>query len=168
LPALVGMMDKPRRRAAARDGHLERVDDELGAHVIGHRPADDAAAVGILDGGEVQPALPCAQVCDVGDPEHVGRLRPEAPFDEVVGDADAGHPDRRPAALAGHQAADAGLAHQPLHALARSADPVREPQVGVDPRRAVDLAVIAVDLLDLLAQPRSVSARSDGARLAHS
>ena len=31
-------------RPAPGDGHLERVDDELGAHVIGHRPADDPAA----------------------------------------------------------------------------------------------------------------------------
>jgi hypothetical protein len=31
-------------RPAAVQGHLERVDDEFGAHMIGHRPADDAAA----------------------------------------------------------------------------------------------------------------------------
>jgi hypothetical protein len=28
---------------AAQAGHLERVDDELGAEVIGDRPADDTA-----------------------------------------------------------------------------------------------------------------------------
>ena len=111
---------------------------------------------------------PTCEVRDVGDPEHVGRLRPEAPFDEVVGDADAGHPDRRPAALAGHQAAEAGLAHQSLHALARDADPVREPQVGVDPRRAVDAPVVLVDLLDPLDQPRVRERPVRRARLAHS
>ena len=56
LRALVGMMNEPGRRPAAMKRHLERVDDELGAHVVGHRPADDPAAVGVLDGGEIQPA----------------------------------------------------------------------------------------------------------------
>lgn len=38
-------------------GHLERVDDELAAHVLGHRPADDHPQERVLDGCEVEPAL---------------------------------------------------------------------------------------------------------------
>ena len=68
LRTLVGMMDQAGARPAALHGHLERGDDELGAHVVGHAPADDAAAVGVLDGGEIEPALPGAQVGDVGNP----------------------------------------------------------------------------------------------------
>jgi hypothetical protein len=52
--------------------HLEGVGDELGAEVVGHRPADDPAAVEVLDGDEVEPSLPGAQVGDVGDPAAVG------------------------------------------------------------------------------------------------
>ena len=37
LRALVGVVDQPGLGAAARDGHLQRVDDELCAHVVGHR-----------------------------------------------------------------------------------------------------------------------------------
>jgi hypothetical protein len=43
LLALVGVMDQTRSWVSAGDGHLERVDDELGAQVVAHRPADDAA-----------------------------------------------------------------------------------------------------------------------------
>jgi hypothetical protein len=32
---------------------LRRVDDQFGAHVVGHRPADDRPREGVLDGGEV-------------------------------------------------------------------------------------------------------------------
>jgi hypothetical protein len=79
---------------AARDGHLERVDDELGAHVVGHAPADDPTAVGVLHGRQLQPALPGAQVGDVGQPQDVRRVAPEPALDEIVGDPDAGRAQR--------------------------------------------------------------------------
>jgi hypothetical protein len=56
--ALVAVVDQAGLGAAARDGHLERVDDELGAEVVGDRPADDPAAVAVHHRGQVQPALP--------------------------------------------------------------------------------------------------------------
>jgi hypothetical protein len=65
------------RQAGASEGRLQRVDDEFGAHVIGHGPAHDPAAVGVLDGSEVDPALPGPQVGDLSDPEHVRRRGPE-------------------------------------------------------------------------------------------
>jgi hypothetical protein len=89
--------------APAVQAHLERVDDELVAHVIGHRPAHDLAAIGVLDGGEIEPAFPGPQVGDIGEPEHVRLGRAKAPFDEVVSDANAGHTDRRAAALLRHK-----------------------------------------------------------------
>jgi hypothetical protein len=120
--------------------HLQRVDDELGAHVVGDRPADDPAAVCVLDGGEIEPALPGAHVGDVGDPQHVGPVGPEAPLDEVAGVGDA---DRGPAALDLRQARQADLTHQAPHALARDHDAFAEAQLGGDASRAVDAAVLA-------------------------
>ena len=80
----------PARRPAPLDGHLQRVDDELRAHVVGHRPADDPAAVGVLDRGQVQPALPGPQVGHVRDPEHGSAPAGEnCALDEVIGDPDA-------------------------------------------------------------------------------
>jgi hypothetical protein len=69
--------------------------------VIGHRPADDAAAEEVLDGDQVQPALPGSEIRDVGDPEPIARRREERAIDEVPANANARHPDRRLAALVG-------------------------------------------------------------------
>jgi hypothetical protein len=41
LAALIGVPDQSGRGPALRERHLQRVDDELGARVIGHAPADD-------------------------------------------------------------------------------------------------------------------------------
>ena len=57
LTALVAVVNEPARWAAPVRGHLQRVDDQFLAHVIGHAPADNPAAVGVLDCGEVQPAF---------------------------------------------------------------------------------------------------------------
>jgi hypothetical protein len=48
-------MDESRPWPSARDGHLERVDDELCAEIVAHRPADDAAGEAVDDRGESQP-----------------------------------------------------------------------------------------------------------------
>jgi hypothetical protein len=47
-------------RLAARGGHLERIDDELSARVVSHRPADDPAA-----------AVAVHHACEVPQPSHV-------------------------------------------------------------------------------------------------
>jgi hypothetical protein len=104
LAALVGVVNETAIGAATVQRHVQRVDDELGAHVIGHRPANDRAGVGVLNGGEVQPALPGAQVGDVGEPQHVRGSRPELALNKVISDPDAGHDDRCSPALAWHKA----------------------------------------------------------------
>jgi len=40
--------------ATAGERHLERVDDQLCAEMVGHRPADDPPRVQVLDVREVQ------------------------------------------------------------------------------------------------------------------
>ena len=57
------------RRSALRDGHVERGQDELGAEMGGHRPADDAATPRVEHDGEIQEADPRGNVRDVGDPQ---------------------------------------------------------------------------------------------------
>jgi hypothetical protein len=148
------MMNESGARPTAVQRHLKGVDDQLTAHMIGHRPADDPAAVGVLDGGEVDPALPGAQIGDVGHPQQVRPVGAKAALDEVVGDADPGDADRCAAALARDQARQARNAHQALHAFARDDHALAEPKLGRDAARAVDAAVLGVDGLDLLDQPR--------------
>ena len=124
------------------------------------------AAVGVLDGGQVEPALPGAQVGDVGDPEHVRRGRAEnwrstrssatrTPGTRIV---------VRPR-LRRTSPRDAGLrASAAPRACATTRTPCAEAQLGVDARRAVDAAVRRVDRADLLGQPRVGQRRGPTAR----
>lgn len=107
-----------------------------------------------MDGGEIQPALPGAQVGDVGDPQHVRLAGPELAFDEIVSDPDAGHTDRGAALLDLHEPRDPGLAHQPLDPLTRDVNTLAEAKLGLHPPRTVDTTSTLVNGRDLLGQPR--------------
>ena len=48
MGATVGVQDRPRLWPALPAGHLQGVDDELGADVVGDLPADDPPGVGAL------------------------------------------------------------------------------------------------------------------------
>jgi hypothetical protein len=61
LRSLVAVMHESGLGPAAMQGHLQRVDDELGTHVVGHRPADDQPRVEVLQRHEVAAALPGLQ-----------------------------------------------------------------------------------------------------------
>ncbi len=139
---------------ASGDGHLEGVEDEVGAEVIGDLPADDRPRVHVEDERHIQPARPRRHVRDVGDPQLVGSLRDEVAVDEVWGPVRAVVGDGRVALLASDHATDAHLGHQPLHGAPGDRVPLAAeflvdppgPVAGVvrDPRRA-DL-----DLVDLV------------------
>jgi hypothetical protein len=77
-------MDRARREPAPADGHLKDRDDELGAHVGLHRPANDPAAEKIPNGGEILPALAGADLLDVGRLRAIGSVGPEFAADEVT------------------------------------------------------------------------------------
>ena len=66
LRAAVGVGDDAGDGAAAGgDGHAEGVEDELGAHVVGHRVAEQPAGAEIEHRRQVQPALTGGDVGDV-------------------------------------------------------------------------------------------------------
>jgi hypothetical protein len=56
------------------DRHLQRVDDQAGAHVLGQLPADDHPSGQVDHRGQIQPALTGAQVSDVPDQPLPGDL----------------------------------------------------------------------------------------------
>jgi hypothetical protein len=137
LTAVVGVMDRPFRRPAPTNGHLERSDDELGAHVLGHRPADDPAAEEVLHRGQVQPALTGVDLLDVGRPHAVRSLGTELTADEVTEGLHALDTDRAAlaaAALVG--SLKARQRHEPRDALLTHADALAA-QHGVHPRAAI-------------------------------
>jgi hypothetical protein len=124
---------------AAPEGHLDRIDDQLGAQVLAHRPADHHAAVGVDDHRQVQPAGPGAHVGDVGDPQRVRAAGDKATIDQIGG--------RRPKWIGLGGASEAapvgplepGLAHQAGDPLSPVAVAVG-PQLGVDAGGAVGAA----------------------------
>jgi hypothetical protein len=121
------MRDGPVSRSAPQAGHLEGVNDELGAQVIGDRPADDTTGPGIDDHGEIDPALGRGALGDVLDPQPVRSLRAEPAVHQVVrwrvGHPSTGAADRASPAA---DALQATFPHQPLDPLA--VHPAAEPE----------------------------------------
>src|SRR5690349_13766878 len=68
LASLVRVVDDV-RRSTLLDGHVQRVEHELGAEMGRHRPADDATTPNVEHDGEVEEPSPGGDVRDIGDPE---------------------------------------------------------------------------------------------------
>ena len=122
--------------------------------MVGHRPADDQPGEQVLHVREVQEPFPGRDVGDVRRPRLVRAVRAKVALHQVGSDPDAGQPDGGAPTLARQKPGDTGRLHQPLDALAPDADPLLEPQLGVDPPGAIGAVRVGVDLLDLLGQPR--------------
>ena len=148
LRAPVGVDDGPGLGAALPAGHLQGVDDELGADVVRDRPADDASGERVHDGAAVDPSVVGAVLGDVGEPHPIRRLSDELALDEVVVGGRLGLPVAMFALVA--DPAQASDAHQARDALTAADQAEAEAELGVDPRRAVGAARVVVDLHDRL------------------
>jgi hypothetical protein len=82
LAALIGVVNDVRGPTPI-DRHIESVQDEFGAQVAGHCPADDAAAEDIEYDGQEQKARPSGNVRDVGNPQLVRHCRHEVALNEI-------------------------------------------------------------------------------------
>ena len=138
--------------ASAQAGHLEGVDDQFGAQVVGDGPADDAAGVGVQDDGAVDPALLGAVLGDVGDPQRVRAVGDEPAVDQVCRRSGVRVADGAPALSAPVHADDSVFAHEPLDAFAPDPYALSEAELGVHPWRAVGVARSGVDVADDLDQ----------------
>ena len=69
---------------AAPAGHLEGVDDQFGAHVVGDRPADDDPAEDVEHGGAVDLALAGGVFGNVGDPQSIRCVGDEPALHQVL------------------------------------------------------------------------------------
>lgn len=130
----------PGRRPAPPPSHVQSVEDQLGAQVIGDRPSDDAAGEDVQDDRAVDPALSGAVLGDVGDPEPVRAVGGEPPVDQVRRRLCRGIPDGAAAPATSMDALQTGRAHQPLDAFAAAADTTLEAQLSVDARCAIGAA----------------------------
>jgi hypothetical protein len=100
--------------------HLEGVDDQLGAHVIRDRPADDHAAEGVEDDSEVDVAVSGRVLGDVHAPQPVRSVGLNARFTRSCVGVAAG---AAPASMTPIDALELGLALQPLHPFAAQRTP---------------------------------------------
>jgi hypothetical protein len=110
-----------RQIGAVRAGpqrHLERVEDEGGAHVAGELPADDAAGERVEHEAEEHGPLPAAQIGEVRHPQRVRSLCGELAVDKIRPPRRErirrGCPPRLPTPLRPGQALDA---HQPRNLI---------------------------------------------------
>ena len=72
LRSAVGMEYHSGRRVTPTTGHLEGIDDQAGAHVIGDCPTDNGPRVQVDHGCQVRPTGPGPDVGDVTAPRDVG------------------------------------------------------------------------------------------------
>jgi hypothetical protein len=85
LNPAIGMMDQLGQvlAVASADGHLERVEGQIGAQGLRHSPSDDAPGEGIGDEAGVAKACPGPYVGDVREPQAVGGVGEELTIDQV-------------------------------------------------------------------------------------
>ena len=112
------------------------IEDQLAVERGSRGPADDLPREQVQNYREIEPALPCPDVRDVGDPSRVWPRHGELPLEDI------GDQGRRlanvlaPGAIA-VQGAQVVLAHQPLDAML-AAGFSRFAQIEKDARRALD------------------------------
>ena len=90
LRALVRMHEHPLLRLTPPQGHEQGIENQLARQGRFHRPADDFARIQIHNHCQVQPALPRADIGDVGNPGAVRCVDAELPIEPIR------RQDRRP------------------------------------------------------------------------
>ena len=144
---------------AAQPGHVQSIGDQLGAQMIGDRPAHHPAGEHIEDDRGIHPALTRAVLGDVGDPEPVRALGTKLTVDQI-------RPRRRcrpgPAPAATVHTLEPDQFHAAPDPFA--ADPPSLPvaQLGVDPTDSVGLARGGVDRGDGVGQLRVIAITDAG------
>ena len=86
----LGVMDD-RGGASLSHRHVQRVEDQFGAQMVGHRPPHHPAAEHIEYDGQIQESRRSRDVGDIRDPQPVRGLGLEATLDEVRRGAPGGH-----------------------------------------------------------------------------
>ena len=132
--------------ATLPDRHLEGVEHQFRAQVIGHRPADDLAAAGIQHDGEIEKASRRGDERDIGDPELVRPACLEVAVDQIGCRSARGIAARCYCPLAAMAGADqALLAHQAGNPFATVAFAVG-PQHSVHTRRSIGPSGLSMHL----------------------
>lgn len=145
LTSVVGVQDRPRGGSALPAGHVESVDDEFGADVVGDRPADDPSGPGIHDRAAIDPAVGSSVLSDVGEPEPIRAIGMELALDQVV----MGCRGRDMSLLATvTHALELVFAHEPSDPLPSAGKAHVKCEFGMNPRRPIGSPRHHMDLTD--------------------
>src|SRR6187397_1629 len=128
-------------------GHLQGVDNQIGAQVLGKRVADAGLGVAVDHRGQVQPALPGRQVGDVPDELRARRVGGEVACDEVGDRAGVAGEGGRGPERAGLARVQVQLTHDRADQFRGDALALAE-QGGVDSAVPVGLVRVGEDPLD--------------------
>jgi hypothetical protein len=142
-------MHQPLQLATAGpDGHLQRVQSQVGAQRPRGLPAHDEAAEGVDDEGHIDEPGPGRHVGEVRHPQLGRPGRREVPLHQVRGSGGGRIRRGGPPGLATADALKAQLTHQPFHGAAGHRDPLPV-QLPPDLPGAVDPEVLGMHPGDL-------------------
>lgn len=68
LRASIGVENRSRLQAVVAGGHAQRIDDQIGAHMVGDRVTNTFFGAAVNDSGQVGKSLPGRQIRDIGAP----------------------------------------------------------------------------------------------------
>jgi hypothetical protein len=151
-PTLITVVNGAGSWPTSPDRHLERVQDQLGAEMAGHRPADHGPAEGVHHDRQVEEAGPGRDVADVGHPESVRALGLEVALDEIRSGGCFRRPTSGPLPPPPMATLQSELPHQPRHSLLGTAQAIGEAKFGADSGRPIGTAREAVNVPDQAAQ----------------
>src|SRR5690606_12884947 len=123
--------------------HLERIDNDLRGDPIRDGPPDDAARVGVDDGGAVDPSVSRAVLRDVAEPEPVRLFGAELSLHEILVRCRVGLPTSPFASM--RNPSEAVQAHEPGDALLADMNAEPEPQLSEHPRGSIGAARVSVN-----------------------
>ena len=114
LNALVGMDQNFVARFSPPQGHQQGVDDQIGARIIFHAPANDLPGEQVQDNRQIQPAFVGADICEIRDPRLVLALNLELTIQRVWSDVTDATAFKTSVALIAPRRADFRITHDPV------------------------------------------------------
>jgi hypothetical protein len=152
LAAVVSVVNQSWSGLALGDRHVERVQHQLGAQVVGHRPADDPAGEAVQHDREIEPAVAGALLGDVGHPQPVWCWWREVALDQIGRRGSLGIAAGQPAQPAAMHALQSRVTHESGDPLATNPDVQTQPKFGMHAWGAIGPAAAGMDLADLLGE----------------
>lgn len=131
--------------------HVERIKDQFGAQMIGHRPTDDAPTKRVENDGKKEKTRPCRHVGDIRYPQLVGAGGAKVPVDQIGSWSRISISNRGRESFSPCGALEVSLTHQSRNAAIAHANTF-VPEVSLQPWTTVVAARFAMQNFDSVAE----------------